>query len=117
MPETTTTDLTVSKTILEQLGGHRFRVMTGSTNFTGDVHSLSFKLTANKSGGTHMRITLTPADTYLVEVLKCSTRRPAGITLISRHEDVYAENLQDLFTDITGLDTRIGKVTFAGGAR
>lgn len=104
------TDMTVSKTILEQLGGHRFRVMTGSKDFTGDEHSLTLRLTANKSGGTHMRITLTPADTYTVEVLKCSVRRPIGITVVAKHEDIYAEDLQSLFTRVTGLDTKIGKI-------
>jgi len=34
----------VAKTILEQLGGNHFRMMTGAKNLAGDENSLSMRL-------------------------------------------------------------------------
>jgi hypothetical protein len=48
------TDMTVSQTILSELGGNRFIAMTGSKNFVGSDDALSFKLAK------YMRIVLTP---------------------------------------------------------
>jgi hypothetical protein len=41
------TDLTVAKTILAQLGGERFVMMTGATNFVGGADSLAFRVGSN----------------------------------------------------------------------
>ena len=38
------TDLTVANTILQQLGGNKFRVMTGAKNFVGSNDALTFRL-------------------------------------------------------------------------
>lgn len=94
----------VANTILQQLGGGKFIAMTGSSNFLGSADALTMKLARNTSGGTHMRITLAPSDTYTIEVLKfrkhvCSTVR----TL----DNVYFDQLQPIFTDLTGLHTRL----------
>lgn len=45
-------ELTVAKTILEQLGGSRFLALTGSRNLVGDDTSLTMRLARNKSGRT-----------------------------------------------------------------
>ena len=100
------TDMTVAKTILSQLGGGRFIAMTGCTNFTGNAESLSFKLTRNRSRGTHMRITLEPSDTYKVELLQCGIH--SGIKVLETAEDVYCDMLRDVFTRMTGLYTSLG---------
>lgn len=56
------TDMTVSQTILSQLGGNRFIAMTGSKNFVGSDDALSFKLVPNQSKAKYMRIVLTSMD-------------------------------------------------------
>jgi len=100
----------VAKTILSQLGGNRFIVMTGSKNFTSSPDSLSMKLTRNTINATHLVITLEANDTYTMEFLACRLSKTTGISRksLKRIEDVYAEDLQPLFTEVTGLYTSMG---------
>jgi hypothetical protein len=102
------TDVTVATEILRQLGGNRFRAMTGAKNFTGHASALSFKLPSNfaTKGVNYVKVTLTPADTYIVEFLKI---RALKVTPIETVEDVYHDNLQGVFTRVTGLDTSLGR--------
>jgi hypothetical protein len=94
----------VAQTILHQLGGSRFIAMTGSTNFTSDKDKLTFKVGSNPKGVTHMRITLTPRDLYKVEALKV---RKLEVKTLSEADDVYFDMLEEVFTRMTGLYTRL----------
>ncbi len=96
--------LEISKTILDQLGGRKFIAMTGSTNFMGGENYLSFKLTTNKIKATHLRITLTENDTYTLEFFRF---RGTKVTNLNKIETVYFDQLQEIFTDITGLLTHL----------
>lgn len=101
-------DMTVAKTILEQLGGRRFMAMTGAKNFMGSESALDFRLPAKsgfvKNGINHVRVVLTPMDTYVVIFNRI---RDFKVTEVSKHEDIYAEDLQELFLRETGLDTHL----------
>lgn len=105
MATAATTDMTVANTILQQLGGRMFTMMTGSKNFIGGSNSLTFKVGSNGSKVTHVRITLTPADVYTVEFMNV---RGMKVTTLSTHEDVYCDQLQELFTRETGMYTSLG---------
>lgn len=94
----------VAQTILEQLGGRKFIVMTGAKNFVGDEKMLMFSLPKNASGANKVRITLTPTDLYDIEFFKI---RGTTVTLLDAIEEVYAESLQDIFTERTGFLTRL----------
>ena len=93
----------VAKTILSQLGGNRFAMMTGSKNFVAGANTLSMKLSRNKSGGNYLRITLTPADVYKMEFISI---RGMKMTTKKEFENVYCDQLQSIFTDATGLYTK-----------
>lgn len=107
--------LEVAKTILSQLGGSRFVVMTGAKYLTAGqdgLGSLTMKLpsrlTINRA--THCRITLMPSDTYTVQTFKVMTRKGAThYTPLDRDSDVYCDGLQDSFLHLTGLMTRFGQ--------
>lgn len=104
----TTTDMTASTTILQQLGGSRFIAMTGASNFLGDTASLSFKLPRGiKTAITHVVVTLAADDTYTVEFLKCNLRAKVYRQVVAEVVGVYADNLQRVFTHHTGLDTHL----------
>ena len=96
--------MTVAKTILDQLGGNKFIAMTGSKNFIGGDDFLSMRLARNKSGANYLRITLSSMDDYTVEFFKMTK-----FDLISVYSSggVYCDQLQNLFTSVTGLDTRL----------
>ena len=63
-------DMTVAKTILEQLGGNKFRVMTGAKNFMGFTDGLVMKIGRNSSNSNYLKITLNSMDTYDMEFAK-----------------------------------------------
>ncbi|MBQ3397075.1 MAG: hypothetical protein IJG55_12260 [Synergistaceae bacterium] len=99
----------IAQTILMQLGGKKFIIMTGSRDFTytGGENiktSLSMRLARNKSDANSLRITLDWDDTYTMTFLKCT---PKQMKVIREFEGVYFDMLQEIFTDVTGLDTHL----------
>ncbi len=95
----------IAQTILQQLGGNRFIAMVGARNLASvNGNALSFKVGRNSKGVTHVMITLAPADLYTVETFKC---RGMEIAKLATVENVYAENLREVFTAQTGLDTSL----------
>ena len=90
--------------ILEQLGGNKFIVMTGCKNFVASNNSLSMQLSRNMSKATHMTVTLTSLDLYDVKFVSC---RNYSINTVKEYTGVYADMLQSIFTDVTGLDTHL----------
>ena len=90
----------VAQTILNQLGGRHFALMTGSKNFVAGKDSLTFRVGRNPKGVNLVKITLTPADMYDVEFIKA---RGVNIKVASKAEEIYAEELKEAFFDGTGL--------------
>lgn len=95
-------------TIFEQIGGNRFRAMTGAKDFVGGENYLMFGLPSRltKSGINKVKITLGPSDTYTVEYMKINFRK-CEVKTVAKDELVYATDLARVFTIATGLDTRI----------
>jgi len=94
----------VAETILKQLGGNRFRVMTGAKEFIADGKMLMFRIPKANRGINHVRITLAPSDTYTVEF---GRKRSMNYKVISTFKDIYNDQLQDLFERETGLYTSL----------
>lgn len=96
----------VAQTILSQLGGSRFQIMTGASRLAGDDKSLSFSLPNRfcKDDINKVRITLTPADEYDMEFFRI---RGTHVTLVHKVAGVYCDQLQEIFTDKTGLYTTL----------
>lgn len=108
-------DLTVANTILMQLGGNKFIVCTGCNHFVGDNDSLRMRIGRNKSSANRLKITLTPADLYTMEFTretmphfdKKMVWHEGKTKLIKKYEDVFFDQLQELFTEVTGLYTHL----------
>ena len=62
--------MSVAKTILEQLGGNKFRMMTGAKNFVGYENGVSMKIGRNSSNSNYLKITLNSMDTYDMKFCK-----------------------------------------------
>ena len=56
--------MSIAKTILEQLGGNKFVVMTGAKNFVDCGDALSMRIGRNKTSSNYLKITLNSMDTY-----------------------------------------------------
>ena len=102
-------DLQVANTILAQLGGRRFIAMTGARNFSGGHNCLMFSLPTGfaREGINKIRITLDWTDTYIFEALKVSRGPEPKSDTIEKLNYVYAEDLREIFTRVTGLDTHL----------
>jgi hypothetical protein len=96
------TDLTIAKTILQQLGSRRFTVMTGASGFVGHKDGLAFKLPSRfaTDGINYIRIYLTPMDTYDLEFGKiCGTT----YSQMKKIDGVYVDDLLQIISETTGL--------------
>jgi hypothetical protein len=99
----------IGQTILDQLGGGQFVVMTGAKQLVGIESGLMFKLPARfaLNGINKIRIVLDPSDTYTVEAFRM---RGIDHTRVATVNGIYAENLRQTFTTITGLDCTMGRI-------
>jgi len=92
---------------LQQLGGNRFIAMTGAKNFVHDSkrNSVSFRIGRGaKDSINHVTVTLDPSDTYTMTFMRI---RGAKVTEVESVSDVYCDQLQTVFTDITGFYTTL----------
>ena len=101
----------VPEIIFQQLGGRCFAAVTGSRNFTGYNDGLTMTLAKNESGANRLAITLTPNDTYNMRFFEYSRAR-GTIKEIEEFDDVYCDELQDLFEQVTGFDLSLCRVYF-----
>lgn len=97
--------MSVAKTILLQLGGNKFKAMTGATNFMdcGDALQFSFKgcRKTNKC-----KVTLNGSDLYNVQFFKFN-RKTFDCPEVVSHSDIYNDQLQSIFAEVTGLYTHL----------
>ena len=95
----------IAQTILEQLGGNQFVVMTGAKQFLHGKAMLAFSLPRFSGVKVNrVRITLTSDDLYVVQFMKVGRTRCEVIKSVS---GVYAEDLRGLFERTTGLATSL----------
>lgn len=95
----------VAQTILNQLGGNKFVVMTGSKNFLASENFLRMNLTKNKAKAKWLKITLNGNDLYTMDFFTADKNH--NIISKVKFEDVYFDQLQNLFTQATGLYTSL----------
>jgi len=95
----------VAKTILEQLGGHTFRAMTGARNMAGDENSLSMRIGRNSSNSNYLKITLNSMDTY--DMKFCKLTRKFEEKSVTEYNNIYNDLLADQFTAHTGMYTTL----------
>jgi len=110
--------MTITETILVQLGGKRFIAMTGSKNFfySNNGRTLSMTLVRNRSKANHLKITLNAMDTYDMEFIKVTMPKlntktfeykEGKTTTVEKFDGIYCDQLQEIFTRVTGLYTRL----------
>jgi len=98
-------NLKVPETILSQLGGNKFRMMTGAKNFGGTEDSLSMRIGRNSSNSNYLKITLNMMDTY--DMKFCKLTRKFEEKSVTEYNNIYNDMLQDQFTAHTGMYTSL----------
>lgn len=94
--------------IYQQLGGQRFLTMTGAYSLTGSPDTLAMRVPKCKNGCGAVRITLDANDTYTVVAI--ALRKKQGLKTpveVYRESNVYCDQLEETFTEATGLYTRL----------
>jgi hypothetical protein len=91
--------------ILEQLGGNKFVVMTGSYNFIATNNGLRMTLRKNAVSAKQLSIELNSLDLYDVHFYTFD--KDFNIKTKAKFENVYNDMLQSIFTKVTGLYTRL----------
>jgi hypothetical protein len=99
--------MSIGQVILNQLGGNRFIAMTGAKNLISHGDGLSLRF-PQKKGKNYLKITLNAWDTYNLEwgMIRNKQGIP-GYTKKKVVEDVYSDQLQEIFTEETGLYTTL----------
>jgi hypothetical protein len=96
--------MTTATTILEQLGGNKFIAMTGAKMFVDVGNGIVFKLPKFEGVKINsVKIVLNSRDAYDVEF---GNVRGTNYKVLSKSADVYADNLQMVFSNATGLLTK-----------
>jgi hypothetical protein len=98
--------MSIATEIYHQLGGKRFQLMTGATKFVDTGSGLSMHLKRNKSKANYLLIELTPMDTYIVTFKKFN-KKNLLVDIIVEFENIYNDQLEELFTQVTGMYTRL----------
>ena len=95
----------IAQTILEQIGGRRFAVMTGSKNFTDLGNGLLMSLAKNTTSANRLEI-IYDEGTDLYNMRFYRKTFESKTKDIAKYEGVYCDMLEDIFTSVTGLYTR-----------
>ena len=101
--------------LFRQLGGNRFRAMTGAKDFMKDGNSLRMKIMKNNTGGNHLIITLNPNDLYDMRFESHRLNRKTyelTIKVKAEEKNIPASDLQRVFTRLSGLYTRMAEQSF-----
>ena len=98
-------NLKVAETILEQLGGNKFCVMTGAKNLGGTEDSLSMRIGRNSSNSNYLKITLNSMDMYDMEF--CKLTRMGEKKSVTEYKNVYNDLMRGTFTAHTGMYTSL----------
>ena len=99
--------MTVYETILEQLGGRMFVMMTGAKQFvhSNNGNTLTFKIGRNAGKVNCVQVNYNEGlDLYEMTFKRVSVK---GIKIIKEFDQVYFDQLQTLFTEVTGMYTSL----------
>lgn len=94
----------IANTIMMQIGGNKFAVMTGIKIYLIVDNGVQMKLTRNNMGAQWLRITLAANDTYTMEFIKF---KKMEVVENRKFDGVYNDMLQGIFTNVTGLNTQL----------
>ena len=97
--------MSVAREILNQLGGNKFRVMTGAKNLMGFENGLVMKIGRNSSNSNYLKITLNSMDLYDMEFAKVS--RMGEKKSVTEYNNVYNDSMVEVFEKHTGMYTKL----------
>ncbi len=106
--------MSIADTIFQQLGGGRFVAFTGAKEFNTKGNNLRFRIPRNASKANMVEITLNGLDLYDMKFTKYTPFHlnkktfewvEEKVVEVREFKDIYCDQLQALFTEVTGLYT------------
>ena len=95
----------IANTIYRQLGGNRFRVMTGAKNMVSTENGIRMRIGRNKTNANFMIVELNGNDLYDVTFAKVT--KMGEMKSVREYNDVYNDMLVSLFESHTGMYTSL----------
>ena len=95
----------VANEIYRQLGGNRFRVMTGAKNMVSTENGIRMRIGRNKTNANFMEISLNSLDLYDITFAKVT--RNFEMKSVKTYDNVYNDMLVSLFESHTGMYTSL----------
>ena len=95
----------VANEIYRQLGGNRFRVMTGAKNMVSTENGIRMRIGRNKTNANYMEVTLNSLDLYDVTFAKVT--KMGEMKSVREYNGVYNDMLVSLFESHTGMYTTL----------
>lgn len=106
----------VCETIMQQLGGSKFHAMTGCKPIVFDKNTVLLSIPRNMSKANRLSITLDADDTYSMRFFRFTHGRlstktykmtPDKETDVASYSGIYFDQLQEIFTNVTGMYTHL----------
>lgn len=99
----------IINTMVSQLGGNKFFVMTGSKPQYKDTRTsnplIAFKLKRNQSKANYMKLSyISGQDLYKMEFVQMTAKKNETVEV---YEGLFGDQLQEFFTSTTGMYTRL----------
>ena len=97
--------MSVAKTILEQLGGNQFCMMTGAKNLVDCGDALAMRIGRNKTNSNYLKITLNMMDLY--DMKFCQVTKNFEEKSVKEYTNVFNDQLTEIFESHTGMYTSL----------
>ena len=109
----------LAQTILQQMGGNKFLVMTGCKDLVWDEKNSTLRMSIPRNGSKANRLWVTynwGSDSYTMRFFRYTAPRlnsktyewsEEKITEVAEFKEIYFDQLQELFTEVTKMYTRL----------
>jgi len=95
----------IANEIYRQLGGNRFRVMTGAKMMVSTENGIRMRIGRNKTNANYMEVVLNSMDLYDITFAKVT--RMGEMKSVRTYDNVYNDMLVSLFESHTGMYTTL----------
>ena len=95
----------IANEIYRQLGGNRFRVMTGAKNMVSTENGIRMRIGRNKTNANYMEVVLNSMDLYDITFAKVT--KMGEMKSVRTYDNVYNDMLVSLFESHTGMYTTL----------
>ena len=95
----------IANEIYRQLGGNRFRVMTGAKMMVSTENGIRMRIGRNKTNANFMEVSLNSLDLYDVTFAKLT--KMGEMKSVNTYDNVYNDMLVSIFESHTGMYTTL----------